>query len=161
MSAQCSYWSKAGSDSSTNDESDNDSSTSSAGNVDSDSEPSKQLYSLNLGDSTTQSVLVGDGASLINEERVKGSNKDYDYVKTYSSLLEAQEGVKSKEVCEQSWTRGMKYETKAGDKICYTCGGYPKCPKRMVMFLDPESQDVHVHVSTEVHNHIISSAKHR
>jgi len=97
---------------------------------------------------------------LINEERAKGSNKDYDYAKIYSSLLAAQEGAEAKEVGGQSWTRGIKYETKAGDRICYTCGGFPKCPKRMVMFLDPESQDVHVLVSTEVNDHTISSAKH-
>ncbi len=79
MNAQCSNWSKADSDSSTNDKSNNN--ISSAGNADSDLEQSKQFFSLNLGDSTTKSVLVGDSASLINEERAKGSNKDYDYAK--------------------------------------------------------------------------------
>jgi len=60
MSAQCSNWSKAYSDSLTNDESNNN--IPSAGNADSDLEQSKQFYSLNLRNSTTQSVLVGDSA---------------------------------------------------------------------------------------------------
>ena len=52
------------------------------------------------------------------------------------------------------------YETKQGDKICYTCKGYPRCPKRMQLTLDPESSDVHVHVSTDAHDHhLIATTK--
>ena len=57
------------------------------------------------------------------------------------------------EVCEQLWVRSVTHETKRGDKIMFTCKGFPRCPKRMQMCLDPESQDVHIHVSADSHNH--------
>ena len=62
---------------------------------------------------------------------------------------------------DQLWTRGIKYSTKQGEKICFTCKGFPRCAKRMQMFLDPESQDVNIYVSADEHNHsaIISGVK--
>ena len=88
-----------------------------------------QLNSLNLAESTTAESVINQ-YSLV-AERAKGTNKEYEFVKTYPSLLDAQEGVKAKEIGEQAKEEGgIKYETKAGDKICYTCGGFPKCPKR-------------------------------
>ena len=81
-------------------------------------------------------------------------NKDYQFIRTYSSLLDAQKGVQNREIGEQLWTRGVKYETQEGSKICYTCRGHPKCNKRMLMVLDPASQDVHVSISSDAHSHI-------
>jgi hypothetical protein len=57
----------------------------------------------------------------------------------------------------QYWTRAGKYQTNSGDKICYTCRSFAKCPKRMYLLLDPESQDVHANVSTDEHDHTIST----
>ena len=81
-------------------------------------------------------------------------NKDYQFIRTYSNLLDAQKGVQNREIGEQLWTRGVKYETQEGSKICYTCRGHPKCNKRMLMVLDPASQDVHVSISSDAHSHI-------
>ena len=83
----------------------------------------------------------------------KGKNKDYDFVKTYPSLVAAKEGVSQCEIGGKNWTRSVFYSTNYGDKICYTCRGFPKCPKRMHFVLDTENQDVHVHLSSDDHNH--------
>ena len=91
---------------------------------------------------------------ITTEERIKRGNKEYELVRTYPSLVDASEGVKNKEICDQFWTRGVSYTTAQGDKICYTCRGFPKCPKRMQLHLDTESQDVHVHVSSDGHDHL-------
>ena len=91
---------------------------------------------------------------------MKGLNKIYEFAQTYSSMQSAVEGLNAKEISGQLWTRGQMYETKQGDKICYTCKGYPRCPKRMQLTLDPESSDVHVHVSTDAHDHhLIATTK--
>ena len=94
-------------------------------------------------------VTSGD-ASVV----VKGANKDYVQVKTYQSMIAAKDGIANREICDQLWTRGISYSTQQGDKICFTCKGNPRCPKRMQLLLDPESQDVHVSVSMDEHSHL-------
>ncbi len=84
-------------------------------------------------------------------------NKDYVYEKTYPSLIEAKDGILNREIGAQLWTRSVSYSTQEGDKICYTCRGYPRCPRKMQMLLDPASQDVHVSVSSDEHSHILGS----
>lgn len=69
---------------------------------------------------------------------LKGTSKEYDSVKTFPSMIAAKEGIDNREIGDQLWTRGISYSTKEGDKICFTCKGYPRCPKRMQMHLDPE-----------------------
>ena len=83
----------------------------------------------------------------------RNKNKDYQFIRTYASLMDAKAGVQNREIGEQLWTRGVSYGTHEGDKISYTCRGYPKCGKRMQMLLDPASQDVHVSVSLDAHSH--------
>ncbi len=101
--------------------------------------------------------------SLFSEASVasKGANKDYIPIKTYPSLLAAKDGIGKREICDQFWTRGMSYSTQQGDKICYSCRGNPKCPKRMQILLDPASQEVHVSVSSDEHSHGLFSRRTR
>lgn len=115
------------------------------------------LENTSLGDGSE----VGDGNES-NSSTGKGArmkNKDYDYVKTYPSLVAAKEGVTRYEIGGKSWTRSVSYPTNYGDKVCYTCRGYPKCPKRMQMLLDTESQDVHIHLSSDSHDHTSTTSR--
>ena len=87
---------------------------------------------------------------------VKGSYKDYKFLKTFPSFIAANEAIANREIEEQLWVRGQTYTTKSeGDKIYFTCRGYPRCPKRMLLHLDPTSQDVHVSVSLDEHSHAL------
>ncbi len=81
------------------------------------------------------------------------ANKDYDYISTHSDLESAKKAIDEGLIANQYWTRGNKYSTKSGDKICYTCRSFVKCPKRMYLLLDTENQDVHAYVSTDNHAH--------
>ena len=91
------------------------------------------------------------------EKGRKGLNKNYEFVATYPSLIEAKKAIEDRKLGNQLWTRGASYSTNIGDKINYTCRGFPKCPKHMQLLLDPESQDVHAHVSTDNHAHLSTS----
>ena len=121
---------------------------------------SELMDNLRLEDSnstTHASVLSNnplvDQSSFVVTAKV--TNKFYEPEKIYPSLAAAMEGVKMQEVGGQSWTRGPKYSTKMGDKIIFTCQGFPKCPRRLKLFLDPEVSDVQCSVSTDTHDHLI------
>ena len=131
----------------------------------SEEEVSSELSRLHLEDDSevipanlTQLDSWADGANT-NESygsatNTKGSNKEYVLEKTYSNMIEAKKGIDAGEVGDQHWTRGPSYNTNEGSKVCFTCRRYPKCPKRMQLLLDPNSQDVLVSVSTDEHSHI-------
>jgi hypothetical protein len=71
-------------------------------------------------------------------------------------MIAANEAIANREIGEQLWVRGQAYTTKSeGDKIYFTCRGYPRCPKRMLLHLDPTYQDVHVSVSLDEHSHAL------
>ncbi len=111
---------------------------------------SKELSDLQLqiDDTLEDAEENNDGSTLI-----KGSYKDYQRLKTFPSLIVANEAIANREIGDQLWTRGMSYATKAGDKICFTCRAFPRCPKRMQLHLDPTSQEVHASVSLDEHSH--------
>lgn len=91
----------------------------------------------------------------------KGMNKDYEHLSTYGSLPLAMKAEVLWNLDDNRWVRGNKYTTKSGDKINFTCRGFPKCPKRMKFLLDPESQDVHVQLSCNEHEHPSSTSNSR
>ena len=101
----------------------------------------------------SNSVIETQAIEITSDISTKGSNKDYEHSKIYSNLVAAKTGISNKEIGDQYWTRGDSYSTKLSDKICYTCSGFPKCSKRMNLLLDPETQDVHVYISSDEHNH--------
>lgn len=83
--------------------------------------------------------------------------KTYEFDSTHCDLEAAKKAIDQGLIGSQNWTRGVKYQTKGGEKICYTCRSFAKCPKKMYLFLDYERQNIHAHVSTDKHNHLISS----
>ena len=121
----------------------------------SDGSTSSQMAALVLDESDNPV----NASSASENGRTKGSNKDYDFVKTYESLVKARIGVAEREIGGKCWTRSVMYSTNCGDKICSTCRGYPKCPKRMQMLLDTESQDVHIYLSADEHDHSSINSK--
>jgi len=79
----------------------------------------------------TESSTSGDDSNHSSDSSVgRNLNKDYVYEKTYPSLIEAKDGILNKEIGAQLWTRSVSYSTQEGDKICYTCRGYPRCPRK-------------------------------
>lgn len=91
----------------------------------SSSSNTSKLENLVLEDTLNESVanLTETNEVSISSE-VKGANKNYFFEKTYSSMVAASQGILNKEIGDQLWTRGISYETKEGDKICYTCRGF-------------------------------------
>ena len=111
---------------------------------------SKELSDLQLQiNDTLEDAEENNGGSTL----IKGSYKDYQRLVTFPSLIVANEAIANREIGDQLWTRGMFNATKAGDKICFTCRTFPRCPKRMQLHLDPTSQEVHVSVSLDEHSH--------
>ncbi len=84
------------------------------------------------------------------------SNKEYVFDSTHIGLEAAKRAIDLGQIGNQYWTRGNTYTTKHGDKICYTCRSFSRCPKKMYLLLDPENLDVHAHVSTDEHDHDLS-----
>ena len=98
-------------------------------------------------------------AEASREIKTKGLNKDYEFECTFPNLIEAKKAIEDKKISAQFWTRGASYTTNNGDKICFTCKGFPKCPRRLYILLDPESQDAHIFISNDQHDHSSTSSR--
>ncbi len=96
---------------------------------------------------------------LSSNQGFKGTNKDYDFIFTYRSLALAFNAEEIGSIDDQRWVRGNTYSTKSGDKINFTCRGFPKCPRRMQFILDPDGSDVHVQISSNEHDHPASTSR--
>ena len=53
----------------------------------------------------------------------------------------------------QFWTRKAKYNTNLAKKWNYTCKGFKEYPKRLLVLLDPDSQNATIFISTDNHDH--------
>jgi len=109
-------------DSSTSGDDSNHSSDSSFGSSNSYSSKLGQLVLENTDEAyDNQATTLADLSSNVG----RNLNKDYVYEKKYPSLMEAKDGILNREIGAQLWTRSVSYCTQEGDKICYTCRGYP------------------------------------
>ncbi len=116
-----------------------------------------QLEDSNPAMSSKDTEIDNTGASTIG----KGTNKNYVPCVTFPSMIAAKAGIANREIGGQLWTRSVSYSTNEGDKVTFTCNGHPKCPKRMQLLLDPESQDVLASVSADEHQHTSFSSRTR
>lgn len=116
-----------------------------------------------LGDEEEQLNKSAEQTRTENDyTRVTGTtSKDYEFQCTHISLEAAKKAIENGEIGEQHWTRAGQYSTKAGDKISYTCRSFPKCPRKLQLHLDPENQDVHIHMSTDSHDHDMTAKRFR
>ena len=93
--------------------------------------------------------------------RITGTtSKDYEFQCTQISLEAAKKANENGEIGQQPWARAGQYSTKT-DKISYTCRSFPKCPRKLQLHFDPENQDVHIHVSTDSHEHDMTAKRFR
>ena len=82
----------------------------------------------------------------------RGKAKDYNFFAKYPSLVKAKEAIDSG-IDQNFWVRSVKRSTKEGNKIYFTCAGFPKCPRFLYILLDCETNDADVFVSTDEHDH--------